>query len=415
MNSSADQPKFEFVLDDETDATASANESGHVAAERDRDAAGKVKAPDASAPDVIADAAKPETAKTGSSRSDAIKTPVASREISISANHPAKDEVSPKKKIEPIPPKPTPGSALITLGPSAEHFDPRDGAASAERTAPRFGKNDLFAYGSRAAVIAFLLGCGYLASGQFFRANSHIAPEHLAQTPAHLVQASVPANVTAPEPAERAEFRRVTQEMSDEIRTLKSSLASLRSSVAQSQTADEIRTLKKSLDSAKSALEANKAEAATSIAQLTAKLEHLQHEQAAKLQQALEKAEHAEQRANNIPLTTASIPAPVQTPAQVRAPVQVANTNALASPKLQSPAPAQTNAADQQKKIQAPLAKWVLRDVYDGIAFVEGPGGGYEVMQGENIPGVGVVKSIERRGNGWVVVTNRGNVEYARE
>ncbi len=36
-------------------------------------------------------------------------------------------------------------------------------------------------------------------------------------------------------------------------------------------------------------------------------------------------------------------------------------------------------------------------------------------MQGENIPGVGMVKSIERRGSGCVVVTSKGNVEYARD
>jgi hypothetical protein len=60
------------------------------------------------------------------------------------------------------------------------------------------------------------------------------------------------------------------------------------------------------------------------------------------------------------------------------------------------------------------IANWVVRDVYDGIALVEGPHGSVEVIEGENIPGVGTVKSIERRGSGWIVVTSRGLVDSAR-
>jgi hypothetical protein len=60
------------------------------------------------------------------------------------------------------------------------------------------------------------------------------------------------------------------------------------------------------------------------------------------------------------------------------------------------------------------IANWVVRDVYDGIALVEGPHGSVEVIEGETIPGVGTVKSIEKRGSGWIVVTSRGLVDSAR-
>ncbi len=320
----------------------------------------------------------------------------ATQEMSV----PVKAE-SAKEPTKTAPTNSAPGSALITLVPNAERFDPRRETAGADHAAPRWRKSALLLYGSRAALVVFLLGGGYLASGQFFHTEPSAKPEHLAKAPA-----SEPIQ----ESAEHAEFRRVTQEMAEEIHSLKASLASLRSSTAQSQNADEIRSLKKALDGAKSGLEASKAETNASIAQLTAKLEHLQREQAAKLQQVLEKAEHAEQRANSAPLTTASIPATTL--------IATANPALAAKPQIQAPSPqtqTQVNAVDPQKKAQQPIANWVVRDVYDGIALVEGPGGAYEVMQGENIPGVGMVKSIERRGNGWIVVTNRGLVEYARE
>jgi ribosomal protein L29 len=378
MDSSADQPGSEIVEPSHTPSTT-AGEAVNAAAARGE-----------------------ETHTSESVKAEAAK------EISKEVSQPVKAEAaknngqeSAKELTKTAPTNSAPGSALITLVPSAERFDPRRDAPGADHAAPHWRKSALLLHGSRAALVVFLLGCGYLASGQFFHADPSAKPEHVAKAP---------ASAPTPESAERAEFRRVTQEMAEEIHSLKASLASLRSSVAQSQNADDIRSLKKGLDGAKSGLEASKAETNASIAQLTAKFEHLQREQAAKLQQALEKAEHAEQRVNSAPLTTASIPAATQ----------IATANPALAAKLQSQAPSppaqmQVNAVDPQKKTQQPIANWVVRDVYDGIALVEGPGGAFEVMQGENIPGVGMVKSIERRSNGWIVVTNRGLVEYARD
>ena len=72
------------------------------------------------------------------------------------------------------------------------------------------------------------------------------------------------------------------------------------------------------------------------------------------------------------------------------------------------------NAATGQRDPQL-ITNWVVRDVYDGIALVESPRGSIEVTPGETIPGAGTVKAIERRGAGWIVITNRGLVDSARD
>lgn len=82
------------------------------------------------------------------------------------------------------------------------------------------------------------------------------------------------------------------------------------------------------------------------------------------------------------------------------------------------PAPALTEAAIREPEPPAPPVKsarnepvdgWILREVYDGAALVEGRNRRlYEVAPGGMVPGVGRVESIERRGRSWVVLTDKG-------
>ena len=60
---------------------------------------------------------------------------------------------------------------------------------------------------------------------------------------------------------------------------------------------------------------------------------------------------------------------------------------------------------------QAPANGYVLRDVHDGVALVEGRAGMREVAPGDALPGVGRIRSIERRRGQWVVVTANGLIE----
>ena len=51
---------------------------------------------------------------------------------------------------------------------------------------------------------------------------------------------------------------------------------------------------------------------------------------------------------------------------------------------------------------------WVLRDVANGSALIEGRRGLYEVFAGDPVPGVGRVDAIRKQDGRWVVVTSKG-------
>jgi hypothetical protein len=54
------------------------------------------------------------------------------------------------------------------------------------------------------------------------------------------------------------------------------------------------------------------------------------------------------------------------------------------------------------------LEGWVLRDVANGGALIEGRQGMFEVYAGDPVPGLGRVDAIRRQDGRWVVVTSRG-------
>jgi hypothetical protein len=51
---------------------------------------------------------------------------------------------------------------------------------------------------------------------------------------------------------------------------------------------------------------------------------------------------------------------------------------------------------------------WVLRNVYDGAALIQGRAGLIEVEPGDPVPGGGRVEAIRRQEGRWVVVTTKG-------
>ena len=94
-----------------------------------------------------------------------------------------------------------------------------------------------------------------------------------------------------------------------------------------------------------------------------------------------------------------------------------------AAPAVPAPVegPAQTGSVETKPAEPKPVVRdvqlegWVLHEVYDGVALIEGRNRRlYEVSQGGNIPGVGPVEAIERRGKRWVVLTPKGFIGAER-
>ena len=172
---------------------------------------------------------------------------------------------------------------------------------------------------------------------------------------------------------------------------------------AKASSSDEVREMKKSLDALRASIDSIKTQTNGSIAQLGAKVERLQREQA-KLQKPNERVsrnEHVDSAT-----TTGSI-------AHVTAShVKVASAQTNTASSKSHPA---ATAAVQPKKAPKLLVDWVVRDVYRGVALIEGPQGTFEVARGDPIPGAGTVESIERKNGGWVLVTSRGIVGSVRD
>ncbi len=185
---------------------------------------------------------------------------------------------------------------------------------------------------------------------------------------------------------------RLEQRVTDALDALKLEVAELRAAVARDR--DEVRTeaVTKRLDELTARLDKAKAETSSAIAQLAARIDPLRQETAARLQAVVERLDRLEQR------SVAAKPPEPQAAALAR----------------NGPARSQSQAgpAEAAGKPQV-LRGWVLREVYDGLALVEGADGPIEVAPGELLPGAGRVRSIERRGGGWIVVTSRGVINHA--
>lgn len=305
--------------------------------------------------------------------------------------------------------------------PGAEQIRPSETErfSAAPRRAPSRFKQ-LFAYGSYAALAACLFGFAWAAGSYFSDGQS---PFYANRPP--------PAQTVVPqESAERAEMLRTAQRMAEDIQALKANVEALRAAQSKS------RTDTTALESLKSRLEAEKTETGASIADLAGKVEQMRREPAAMLSQIFERLDRIEHQIAT-PLATASLGA-ASAPGNAAARKQAQIAVAPAKPPLEN--------AQEQRKIggrhdafdpsQDPTApgvprplgslapaastpqlitNWVVRDVYGGVALVESPRGSIEVAPGEVIPGAGTVKSIERRGRGWIVITSRGLIDSARD
>ena len=162
-----------------------------------------------------------------------------------------------------------------------------------------------------------------------------------------------------------------------------------------------------------SALEATVARIDADIAALKASVEHAAKASTAqfsKTSDRLDKAEKAQaEPAAKLARLSEAVDklrvAPVAPVAAAAAPAAAKEVTGSISP----PATATPAAAPKPEMARLPtLDGWVLRNVSNGAALVEGRRGMFEVYAGDPIPGLGRVDAIRRQDGRWVVVTGKG-------
>lgn len=130
------------------------------------------------------------------------------------------------------------------------------------------------------------------------------------------------------------------------------------------------------------------------------RLEKAQAEPAAKLAKLSEAVEKLHAVG---PVAAAPQPVPKEVTGSV-APPATTTAAAAAAPKPN----VQTADAKNDFGRLPTLDDWVLRDVANGGALIEGRRGMFEVYAGDPVPGLGRVDAIRRQDGRWVVVTSRG-------
>jgi len=162
-----------------------------------------------------------------------------------------------------------------------------------------------------------------------------------------------------------------------------------------------------------SALEATVARIDADIAALKASVEHAAKASTAqfsKTSDRLDKAEKAQaEPAAKLARLSEAVDklrvAPIAPVAAAAAPAAAKEVTGSISP----PATATPATAPKPEMARLPtLDGWVLRNVSNGAALIEGRRGMFEVYAGDPIPGLGRVDAIRRQDGRWVVVTGKG-------
>ncbi len=308
---------------------------------------------------------------------------------SPAAQDKGQDAEKPQEKTRAKAP-PIPSSALVVLPPSKARFEAEEVASRPKR------KGGFMRFATRAALVLILCGAAFAAGGRF-----------LGSAP-FAFRAGDPT--TAAWQLAKGNSDATTKALSEEMHGIEARLDSLRAD----ESSGEILALKRSVDALKASFEAQKAEANASIAALSAKLDQLQREPRV-TQTALERPERSQASVAGAEqdIDPKAIQSTLDKAAHGERPITTAAIPASGEPQDIEPASPRVQTALEPQKKPLVLSNWVVRDVYDGIALVEGPEGALEVMPGDYLPGAGVVKSIERRGGGWILLTSRGMVEYA--
>jgi hypothetical protein len=230
-------------------------------------------------------------------------------------------------------------------------------------------------YALQAAAVILALGAGWVG-------GTHVT-------------ASTPASATAAAWAEAAsaglrDNRDDLLRLAGDVRALKVTLEALKDGLDKPRPEPGTRQVMERLErSERVALDAS-----ARLVKVAEQLDRIEREPAKAAGGLTERLERIERQVIATANTVAAN-APVPVAAGVKAPAPIPDPMQTAS--LPKPDPRQTR-----------IEGWVLLEVYDGAALVEGRNKVHEVAPGQTLPGVGKVLAIEKRSKAWMVVTDKG-------
>jgi hypothetical protein len=310
-------------------------------------------------------------------------------------------EAKPEAKAESAASTPIVAQNAASAGPAATpraiSVLPPPEQRKSEPPKPSFFKRNA----ALAAGMALALGLGAYAGTQigFGGAGDSAA----AEGPSVNVSAALPWKRDVAMASTQA---REVARLKEELRGVRTQIDALKANPDQARQAQELKSLRASLEGVKEALTATRTDTANAIAQVssaqTSKAAPEREQQ--RIEKIAERLDRIERQMAD-PIQTAAVPQK----AEASRPVTLQDPHAL-------PTPAEIAAAVQKAEPKPKLIhNYVLREVADGVALVEGPDGLREVWPGRGIPGAGKVTAIEKQAGKWVVITSEGVIEYRRD
>jgi len=260
---------------------------------------------------------------------------------------------------------------------------------------------------ARAVALVLVLGAGWFAGVKTHEAIDLTQVSSMAWTQAATFRSSLEAAATRiaswttspdersagiPESATTAGGEGVVEQITgklEEVRTV---------SVAA------VGDLRGTINTVTSSMESNQRQLVTKLQELSERLDRIERNAPAAATAGLvsNKLEQLNERLDRIE-RSAVVGAPPQAPALATSLTPARSAAIEASTPIASPA-LKLQSPNETKKIP----NWVVREVINGKAILQGPAGIIGVSTGDLVPGVGRVQSIARQGGRWTVATNKG-------
>jgi hypothetical protein len=172
---------------------------------------------------------------------------------------------------------------------------------------------------------------------------------------------------------------------------------------ASEEAAEESR---RSAERLASAIESNNQQLATRLADLGERLDRIERNAPAAAGSVLAKLEQLSERLDRMERGGAVALGQAQPAALATSATPAARS---ATGPVAAPGPAASPALSLHGLSEARrIPNWVVREVINGKAILQGPRGVIGVSRGDLVPGVGRVQSIARQGSRWIVATNNG-------